>query len=422
VKTMRGSKRVGRTAITLSVLAVALMLAPAAHAAEEGISGSVVHGTKATPVADAPVRIDLFDDQSQIGTGKTTTAADGTFSFAPPQGTTGFQAGAAYLGQEYRAPAQAYTSGQVNEVTIRVFDTTKDAADVALTQWVVWLDHEGDALAVQQDFAWSNGGNAAYVGEGDAVVTVPLAPGADNVQFLGTFLEQQGSVQNDTYVSQAPIVPGDSTATIRYTAPTVTRLSLPVTVPTQDFQLYVPEDLVPQGNGLRLAGTISDQGVTYQEYVTAPLAPGQTLEVTLVPGETGGSGSNATVLLLAVAAVALLAGVAFFLVGRRRRSRTPAMQPRQKGPQRAKTPPARANAKASRGSAPKTRPTRRPEPARHLNEPDDDEAQLLIDEIAALDLSFERGLLDERTYRRLRVAAKDRLLALKETARGGIAR
>jgi hypothetical protein len=35
---------------------------------------------------------------------------------------------------------------------------------------------------------------------------------------------------------------------------------------------------------------------------------------------------------------------------------------------------------------------------------------LIVDEIAALDLSFERGLLDERTYKRLRVAAKDRLL------------
>ena len=33
-----------------------------------------------------------------------------------------------------------------------------------------------------------------------------------------------------------------------------------------------------------------------------------------------------------------------------------------------------------------------------------------VEEIAALDLSFERGLLDERIYKRLRVSAKDRLL------------
>jgi hypothetical protein len=46
--------------------------------------------------------------------------------------------------------------------------------------------------------------------------------------------------------------------------------------------------------------------------------------------------------------------------------------------------------------------------------PDDEEVQLLIDEIATLDLSFERNLIDERTYRRLRVAAKDRLLLAEE--------
>jgi hypothetical protein len=49
---------------------------------------------------------------------------------------------------------------------------------------------------------------------------------------------------------------------------------------------------------------------------------------------------------------------------------------------------------------------------------EDDDVQLLIDEIAALDLSFEQGLLDERTYRRLRVAAKDRLLLARETPEG----
>jgi hypothetical protein len=44
---------------------------------------------------------------------------------------------------------------------------------------------------------------------------------------------------------------------------------------------------------------------------------------------------------------------------------------------------------------------------------------LIVDEIAALDLSFEKGLLDERTYKRLRVAAKDRLLEAERARTGG---
>ena len=52
-----------------------------------------------------------------------------------------------------------------------------------------------------------------------------------------------------------------------------------------------------------------------------------------------------------------------------------------------------------------------------------EDPDLIIEEIAALDLSFERGLLDERAYKRLRVAAKDRLLRAEGArARGGTTR
>ena len=39
-----------------------------------------------------------------------------------------------------------------------------------------------------------------------------------------------------------------------------------------------------------------------------------------------------------------------------------------------------------------------------------EDMDLIIDEIAALDLSHDQGLLDEHTYRKLRVAAKDRFI------------
>jgi hypothetical protein len=43
---------------------------------------------------------------------------------------------------------------------------------------------------------------------------------------------------------------------------------------------------------------------------------------------------------------------------------------------------------------------------------------LLIDEIAALDLAHEQGLLQDRTYEALRADAKQRLLRLRTTETG----
>jgi hypothetical protein len=62
-----------------------------------------------------------------------------------------------------------------------------------------------------------------------------------------------------------------------------------------------------------------------------------------------------------------------------------------------------------RGAAvPAPREPSRPSQDRRPDNAVDDE--LLIDEIAALDLAHDDGLLDDDTFRRLRADAKDRLI------------
>jgi hypothetical protein len=264
-----------------------------------------------------------------------------------------------------------------------------------------------------------NGGDEAYAGGEEGTVTVPMPMGASNIQFLGIFLEQQGEVVDGAYVSTAPIVPGETTATIRYVTEGIPALTLPVTFDVQAFSLFVPMGLQPQGDQLRLLGTQTDQGVTYQTYTIDSMTPGDQIEIVFTETAAVGaeSSDSTTYLMIGVAALALIAAGFFFI--RSRRNRRPASST---GPKKARPAQPQNQPKAKPVSQVAARPAnghRAGRPNVSADEPeDDDEVQLLIDEIATLDLSFEKGLIDERTYRRLRVAAKDRLLLAQEAASG----
>jgi hypothetical protein len=420
-------------AVVTTVLALGLTLAPAASAADVGISGTVRNGTTGEAVGGLPVTVTFFDASSKLGIDKQTTAADGTFTSVPPASAAGYQVTATFRGTEYRTQATQLLSGQPSVANLAVFEPTNDPREVATTQAVLWVDRESGAFAVQEDYGWKNTGKTAYVGtKGGGVVSLPLPDGATNLQFLGTFLEQRGSVKDGTYVSDAPIVPGKSTATIRFTIPSLSAISLPVTFPTAGIQLFVPEGITVSATGVRLAGTIQDTGadgqpVTYQQYVIDGPPVGTTVDVAFA--DTGGANAGRTdwtTILLVVAGLAAVAALAFAIAGRRRaKQRTPV-----KGGRTQKTRPAPRPSKAAATTAApaKTRTsnghrTAPPKRIASVTMPaEEEDVQLLVDEIAALDLSFENGVLDERTYRRLRVAAKDRLLLAQEASARGVPR
>lgn len=394
-------------ALTAALGVAALASAPQALAQTVGaIEGRVVDGTTDGPLEGIEVSLQLFSQQGDLGVLTTTSGRGGRFAFDElPDGVAGYQIAASYGGAEYRTVAQSFTPGQTRQETVTVYEPTTDPASVTVTDHIVWVDRISTGFAVQQDLSWSNSGNDAYIGEGDRVVSVPLPEGVENLQYLGTFLEIPGAVLDGAYVSDAPIVPGTTTATLRYEAPELSHLTVQIDFATDSFQLFVPQDMQARSPMLRLAGTISDQGLTYTVYQAQALAPGTTVEATLTQAPTGG-GSSAIWILLAAVGLAVAVVLAAWLIGRRR---------------------------SSKGRAPRDRGVRRPavavEPSRQIPvvEPTgngqrapstDDDVDLIIDEIAALDISFEKGLLDEQKYKRLRVAAKDRLLEA-ERARAG---
>ena len=399
------STRKIRALAAAALLAALVAVGPSAAAQTAGtISGKVVNGTTQEPAAGLEVRVRLFSAEAELAPLTTTTDAKGRFVLDQlPAGVAGYQLEVAYRGAVYRSVATTFTAGAPNEQTLRVYEPTSDPADVTLASYVVWVDREPGGVGIQHDLTWNNAGTRAYVGNDGTVVRIPLPEGASTLQFLGTFLENEGRVRDGAYVSDAPIVPGESSATIRYHAPPLDRLSLEVPFPTTVLQLFVPQDVQVRAAVLRLSGTVSDQGLTYRVYEARDLAAGTSIDVRLSQAAVSGGPRAALWALLGALALVIL-GAAVVVV-RRRRAPAPARARARSRSHASAARPSRATASGNGGPA---------QPV--LEDPD-----LIVEEIAALDLSFERGLIEERTYRRLRVAAKDRLLAA-ERARAGARR
>ena len=412
--TKRTRTDLGRTLAAVLFVATFAMSPLALAQTADAITGKVVNGTKDRPAAGVEVTLQLFSQQGDLGTLTDTTDPRGRFAFQDlPEAVAGYQIVASYEGAEYHTVAQAFTPGQTREETVTVYEPTSDPGAVTLTDYIVWVDRIETGVAVQHDMNWSNAGNTAYVGDGDGdnVVTVDLPLDATNLQFLGTFLEVPGEIRGDTYVSTAPIVPGSTTATLRYEAPPLSEMTLPLAFETTSFQLFVPLDVEVTSQQLRLSGTITDSDLVYNVYAAQEIAAGTEITATLSQAPAGGSTNLAIWILLGAFALVVIVVLAVWLVGRRR-------APKARARGRAK---ARPSAKPARPKANVEATARAAEPSTngHGSAGSEEDVDLIVDEIAALDLSFEKGLLDERTYKRLRVAAKDRLLEAERTRTGG---
>lgn len=424
-----------RTLLALALLSGGLLaIAPAALAQEEGIVGELVNGTAGEPVPNTEVTLHQFSEQAEFEARSTTTDRGGAFGFTDLEGgATAYRVSATFAGVLYQSPVAPLVAGDATSVTLRVFETTTDPAGIAQTSWVIWIDREGEGAAIQHDLEWSNSGDEAYAGDqtqpgGTSIVTrVPLADGATNFQFLGAFLETPGEVSGSAFVHPQPLVPGLTQATLRYSVPSLSRLSVPITMTTQSMRLFVPIDADARVAGLTAAGQTTDQGVTYQVFAGTNLQSGDTIEIAL-PGFTGGRGSSMTILLVGAAILAALSAIAMWFLLRRRRGRPgrrgSTRKPRRTRPAATTRRPAKAQPAAERLERSRTSDGAELAAAAHGNgrstdssEPPD-QIDLLIDEIAALDLAFERGVLERHVYEDLRAATKERLLRSRDAQAG----
>ena len=385
-----GAIRSVRTAALAAIIGALLPLAPIpalAATSTPSITGKVVDVTHHRPVADQPVTLLLYRGQTRLPTTSTTTDASGSFSFASPSvSATGFQITTAYRGGTYRTPLTSL-GDPASPVTVKVFASTSDPAAIRQTSWVVWVDPMPGGVVVQQDFGWRNDGTRAYVGRGGVVTEVPLAPGATNVQYLGLYLNGGGRIVGDAYRGTQPIVPGKSSATVRYVVPSLSGLRLVSPLATDSLHVFVASDLAASAPGTSGAGTITDRGTTYQVLTAANAPAGRVIAVDL---KAAPRPRPTPAWPFALAGFVLLVLIGVLVVRRYRR-------------------------RASRGGVSRsprgTRRLRPHDPSRPSSPvtASEEDTEVLLEEIAAIDVAFEEGLLDPATYERVRAAAKDRL-------------
>lgn len=381
-----------RSLVLVAAVALAWGSAASASASPLGVRGTVIDATTHRPVPDQRVLLVAYAGETQVSSVAGRTDPQGSVSFdAPPSNATGFQLVTTYRGGTYRTPV-TQTDGAAKPVTLKVYEPTTDPAAIAQTNWVVWIDPMPGGVVVQQDLTWTNDGTTAYIGpdqKGGVVTQVPLAPEARDVQVLGLYLNGGGRVRGAAYEGTQPIVPGTSTATVRYVVPSVGALNLTSPLATGNLHVFVADGSTVLAPGMTPGGQITDRGTDYQVFTAAGVAPGRSMAISLSPAPQTDVHA-APYVAAGVALLLLVAAIAVWRVRRRRRGRPPAAS---------RTSPARVTASAA------DRASHASSAGPHGTE----DAEDLLEEIAAIDIAFEEGLIAPDTYERLRTAAKDRL-------------
>lgn len=405
---------------TLMIAALVLPAAPASAAAGGTIEGTVTNGTTKAPVAGVEVVLSKGNTETgegQEGIDKTRTDADGRYSFTglTEESPWMYDVYTEYEGAPYYSPGITITGAKTEKVNLTVYDSTGSAKDVSVLGWIVYLDPDPSGLAVEQALAYQNSGKSSYIGakmpnSGQRLATtLPVAASAipDSVNTVGLFESCCGGIVGDTFGHTAPIPPGTTEGTVRYVATPPASLVFPATFPTASIEIRVApgvevsdiSGLTPSGEQTLTGGGPSPAPVTYTTYKASNLNTGDSVGLTASMG--GGSGDVPVALVVILAVVGLIALLLVII-----KLRNPDMATTSKGKK-----PKKSVSKSS-GSSKASKPKKPSYSERHSPEPLD--SDLLIAEIATLDLSFEQGLIGKAEYEQLRAARKAELMSRSE--------
>lgn len=412
-----------KTVLLAAMIAVLAFPATPALAAPGGtIEGTVTNGTTKAPVEGAEVILSQGNTETgegQEGIEKTRTDADGRYSFTglTDEAPWMYDVYTEFEGAPYYSPGITITGNSTEKANLTVYDSTESAKDISVVGWIVYLDPDPSGLAVEQAIAYQNSGKRSYIGttmpnSGQRLATtLPVASTSipDSVQTVGLFESCCGGVVGDTFGHTAPIPPGTIEGTVRYVSSTPASLVFPATLPTSSIEIRVApgvavsdiSGLTPSGEQTLTGGGPSPAPVTYTIYTASNLETGASVGLTASMG--GGSGDVPVALVVILAVVGLIALLLVIV--------------RLRNPDNAKSSGGKkATSGSKKGSGSKANKASKPKKPSYSerHEPDPLDSDLLIAEIATLDLSFEQGLIGKDEYERLRAARKSELMSRSE--------
>jgi hypothetical protein len=353
----------------------------AAAGGDGQIQGSLINRTAATTssVAGQVVTLKIYQGTSETGSQTATTDQDGNFAFSglSTDNSYVYQIEITYQDVNYYSqPLQFGTGETVKSADINVYDTTTSDDAVSVGISYVIISRQDDNLAVLEYYLFADNSDRAYIGtlvsdsaQQRQTLQFVLPPDATDLQFVLGLSDSTVIRNGNDFTDTGAVTPDGRELSYSYLIPiksdkqvlnwtsnyNVMRFDLL----SKDNSIHVTSDKLTEQEPLTISGQ------SYNDYASQNLPRGGTIAIAL-SGLTGSSGFNA--LDWAWLAVIPLAGLAFFLIRRRR------------------SIPAGA----------------------------ENDKQRLLDEIAALDDSYDNGEIDEEDYRKLRKQKKEHLLSLAQ--------
>lgn len=333
----------------------------------------------------------------------TTVAPDRTFVFRglSTEPDVLYSVAATWEGAQYSSGVIGFPPGQdVITTTLTVAATTEEDPGIRAEQVHWFVDFEQGQVVVGELVSLTNPGDRAYIGEPlpdvegkRSVVRWPLPPGAQDVAVEGGELGDRFLLVDNALIDTLPLTPGVDTRRLlfRYTLPITNgtiRLAHPTAIPIRFLNVFIADrgqtvqvpDFMVEGQRRNIGD------VSFRSYMASNIPAGTevTIVLTNVPANPAVRPSRVAPLpvsrvaggvLAGLFGVGLLAGL-FYLSRRQAASRR------------------RMQLQARRDA--------------------------LLEQVAALDVAFEEGRIDEATYREerdLRMAEAVRLTMLLEEER-----
>lgn len=256
------------------------------------IRGRVVNGVTGEPISNSlRVTLHAFDGQQQVLTESAEVGTNGEFSFPDLEAVPGrlFVVSADYQGVRYVSDVTHIAEGdQPTDLSLTVSETTADASEVVARRVHVLIDRPADenVRVVELWILVNEGDRTVAPVDGEGGVEVALPAGAGDVRFEDSLLGERYEPTELGFRLTTPLRPGGEGVQVVFSFDLPLQgdenLVQPMTVPVEAVTVLVAEGgpgVV--GPSVRDAGTREAAGESFQQYDLGALQAGETLRLQL---------------------------------------------------------------------------------------------------------------------------------------------
>jgi hypothetical protein len=376
--------------LTLSILLLAGQAVYAAGPSGNGtIQGTVVNKTSGSTssVASQPVTLNIYQSTSKVNSQATRTDVEGKYSFGGLSTDAGYtyEVDILYQGADYYSDPLQFAAGEnAKSADILVNDPTSTDESISIMLAHVVLTKDSSGLNVSQYYYFANSGDRAYIGKPSAAASgknetlkLVLPAGASNFQIAygltDSNLIKNGNVLTDTVA----VTPAGREISFSYKLPLASeKLDWTFNYDVSRFDILTSDPTIKlAGDKITAQQPLSINGNNYQDYSSEGLTRGNTVSASL-NAASATSGSNSKWAFYLIVPIALAVAAIGIVVTRRKKNV--------------------------------------PQSVNLVSAENPDLKEKLLNEIAALDDSFEAGNIEEKEYQRLRSEKKRKLVTLSE--------